>query len=331
MEDLEEQIAFSKSNLLNKNILNAQEREYIWKCLTNQQLHIKFEEEIYKFVKSIVSLQNNHIIIIVKIPIIEPKEYTLMQLEPVNTNGSRIITNIRYVTKYQHTLYEQKEACFICENTYPVNDECIFNILTNQKAKCLMSKEPDQPIIKEINTGTILVNSHKAVNVLDSCGDSRIVSTPVILETGNCTVTVQNLTFKNTFKTTQQYEYLTPIFGKEIDIVRQNPNIEEIHQMNIDNLEEIKNLKFRMTSSQTIGGTVIASIALLPLIIFCIRRYKLKVTQRNPAEKEEIVTLQITSPKSNASGDQPKKTAAKVQAGNPNCLTKSLFPVPGLV
>lgn len=95
LEDLEEQIAFSKSNLLNKNILNAQEREYNYKFLTNQQLQIKFEEEIYKFAKSIASLQNNLIVIIVKIPVVEPKEYNLMQLEPVSINGSRINTNIR--------------------------------------------------------------------------------------------------------------------------------------------------------------------------------------------------------------------------------------------
>lgn len=330
LEDLEEQIAFSKSNLLNKNILNFQEREYIYKVLTNQHLQIKFEEEIYKFVKSIASLQNNHIIIIVKIPVVEPKEYTLLQLEPVNINGSRINTNIRYVTKHQQTFYEQKERCLICENTYPVNDECIFNILINRKAKCYTTKQPDQPIIKEINSGTILINSHTAVNVLDSCGDSRIISTPVIIETGNCTVTVQNFTFSNTFKTMKQYEYLTPIFGKEIELTKQSLNIEDIHQMNIDNLEAIQNLKLRMTSSQTIGGTVIASIVLLPLIIFCIHRYKPNPTQHFPAEKEDMVTLKITNHKLNPLEEEPEDTKTKDKADETNFSTKALFPIPGL-
>ncbi|XP_055609371.1 uncharacterized protein LOC129756495 [Uranotaenia lowii] len=183
LEELEEQIAFSKSNFLNKNILSSQEKEYIYKFLVNQQIDIKFEEEIYKFVKAIASLQNNHVIIIVKIPKVEQKEYTLIQLEPVNINGSQINTDIRYLTIHQQTFFEQKEKCYICDNTYPVEDECISRILTNQQAKCPMSKQPDQPIIKEINAGTILVNSHKAISILDSCGDSRIISTPIIIET----------------------------------------------------------------------------------------------------------------------------------------------------
>lgn len=71
-----------------------------------------------------------------------------------------------------------------------------------------------------------------------------------------------------------QYEYLTPIFGKEIEITKQKLNIDDIHQLNIENLEAIQNLKLtqRMTKSQTTGGTVIVSIVLLPEIIFCIRR-----------------------------------------------------------
>lgn len=77
LEDLEEQIVFSKSNHLNRNILSLKDREYIWKLLDNQQINIKFEDEIYKFVQSIASLQNNHIIIIIKIPIIEQKQSSI--------------------------------------------------------------------------------------------------------------------------------------------------------------------------------------------------------------------------------------------------------------
>ncbi|XP_062534737.1 uncharacterized protein LOC134203917 [Armigeres subalbatus] len=187
LEDIEEQIAFSKNNFLNKNILSPNEKEYIWKSLKEQQLNIKFEDEIYKFIEAIVSLQNNHIIIIVKIPTIEQQEYTLMQIEPVNANGNRIDTAIRYIAAHQQTFYEQKERCYICVNDNPVNDECVFNILVNQKARCRMHKQSDQPIVKELNAETILINTDTAVHILDSCGDSRIVSSPTIVEAGKPT------------------------------------------------------------------------------------------------------------------------------------------------
>ena len=84
IEDLEEQLLFAKSNMLNKNILSLTEKHYIQNYLENQQLNIKYEDEIYKLVRSVVSLQNNHAIIIVKIPILDQKNYNLLQLEPVN-------------------------------------------------------------------------------------------------------------------------------------------------------------------------------------------------------------------------------------------------------
>lgn len=197
-----------------------------------------------------------------------------MQLEPINTHGSRIDTNIRYVAQYQHTFYEQMERFFICDNSYPVNDECVFNIVTNQKARCSTFNHPDQPIIKEISLGTILIDTDKTVYVEDSCDDSRIIATPTIIETANCTITVQNCTFKSNPRPTVIHEFLTPIFGKEIIITKQRTDMEELHQMNTNNLEEIKSLKIHITSSQTLGGIFIAFFVSLPLIIFCIRRYK---------------------------------------------------------
>lgn len=332
LEDLEEQVAFSKTNSLNKNILGINEKDYIWKFLENQQIGIKFEDEIYKFVQSVVSLQNNHIIIIVKLPIIEPKQYTLMQLEPVNVNGTRIDTSIRYVAYNQQTFYEQSEKCFICNNNFPVNDECIFNILTNQKAKCPMYKQPVQPIIKEISTGTILIDTYKAVLIQDSCGESQLISVPTIIETGNCTVTVQNLTFKSNTKIINHHEYLTPIFGKEIEIIKQKTDINEIHQMNLDNLKEIQRLKFHMTSSQTLGGIAIASIVFLPLTIFCIRRFK-KSTRSQPyqVQKEDTITLQKTKRKPDINPLGNTQKTATVSKDGTIGLTESLFPAPRFV
>lgn len=331
LEDLEEQIAFAKNNYLNKNILSPTEREYIWKFLKNQHLNVNFEDEIYKFVQAFVSLQNNHIIIIVKIPIIDHNEYTLMQLEPVNMNETRIDTDIRYVANHQQTFYEQKERCFICVNDYPVTDECVFNILVNQKAKCPMHKQPDQPIVKEISTGTVLINTHKAVHIFDSCGDSRIVSTPTIIETGNCTVTVQNLTFKGSPKSLKQHEYLTPIFGKEIEVTQHRLDIEEVHEMNLNNLEEIRKLKLHITGSQALGGIAIASIVLLPLFLLCIRRYKIQ--SNNRTKKEDIVTLRIASNQHTItpSEDNHEKAPSVLPEDKPSRFIESLFSTSGFV
>lgn len=92
-----------------------------------------------------------------------------------------------------------------------------------------MIKQPEEPIIKEVNPGTILVDTHKAVTIWDSCGESQIISTPTVVEAGNCTITVRNLTFKGNIKVVNQHTYHTPIFGKEIETVKQKGDSEDIH------------------------------------------------------------------------------------------------------
>lgn len=162
LEDIEEQFIFSKSNILSKNILSTSDKDYIAKFLQNQKVMLHFEDEIFEFVKCVATLQNNHAIFIIKIPILETQEYDLIQLETTNINGSRINLETHYVAKFKQTIYKQNTKCVLCENNHKLNDGCIYNILTNQAAACKMFKDTNQVTVKEITPGTILFDSKKA-------------------------------------------------------------------------------------------------------------------------------------------------------------------------
>lgn len=274
LEDIEEQFIFSKSNILNKNILSSKDKNYIVEFLKNQGIKLHFEDEIFEFVKCVAVIKDDHVFFIIKIPIVENQDYDLIQLETTNINGSRINMETQYVAKFKRSIYKQTGQCVLCDNTHKLNDGCIFSILTNQPAKCDMFKDSNRIVVKEITPGTVLLDSTSRVHVSDSCGDDRIIAAPMIIETENCTVTILNRTFTQNLQTLSSPEFSTPIFGKQIEPRNQLPDIEEIHQVNMENLEEITRIRLQLFKSQTIGGLTIASITIFLLIVVYLHRYK---------------------------------------------------------
>lgn len=273
LEDLEEQIVLSKANLLNKNILSSREKEYIWSFLNQQKLRLTYEDEIFTHVSSIVAIKENYFIIIAKIPIVEDKDFELLRLEPIGRNGTRIDTEIKYVARNRNRIYKQSSQCTICEETSLVNDECIFNILNNLRAKCSFTKQSEHPQIKEITSGVILVNTVSGIQILDSCGDSRIITTPTIVETENCTIKIENNTFTSKYKMIEQIQFITPIFGKVIEAKPQKPDLEDLHTISISNLDELHKIKLHLYNTQTVGGSILTLIIAIAILLFCLHRY----------------------------------------------------------
>lgn len=295
LEDIDEQFIFSKSNILNKNILSSADKDYIIEFFKNQGIKLHFEDQIFKFVNCIATLKDDHVVFIIKIPIVENEEYDLIQLETTNINGSRINLDTQYVAKYKKFIYKQSDKCVLCDNTHKLNDGCVYNILTNQAATCNMSKDNNQIIIREITPGIILLDSRRGVHVLDSCGDDRIIAAPTIIETENCTVKILNQTFLQNFQTISSPEFSKPIFGKQIEPNNHPPSMEEIHQVNLENLEELTRIRLQLFKSQTIGGFAIASITIFLLIVVYLHRYRKHCRGKSSSTKTNDVKIEVLS------------------------------------
>lgn len=297
LEDLEEQVLLSKSNLINKNILGFREKEYIWNFLTQQNLKLTYEDEIFVHISSIVVIKDNQFIVIAKIPIVENRDYELLKLETIGRNGTRINTDVKYVARHKNRLFKQVSRCTICDETNPLTDECIFNILNNLQAKCSFSKQSEHPEFREILPGTILVDTATGVQVTDSCGDSRIIATPTVVETENCTIRIENSTFDNNYKRIEQIQFMTPIFGKVIEAETETPSIETLHSISLDNLEELHKVKMHLIKTQTFGGSVLILLMVSAILLFYIHRYfKTKRTINKPNSPELQLQLEAIHP-----------------------------------
>ncbi|XP_055619096.1 uncharacterized protein LOC129764238 [Toxorhynchites rutilus septentrionalis] len=304
LEDIEEQVEFSRVGLINKNILSLEEKQLILDRLKTQTIKLNYLDEIFQYTSASVGISNNQAVILIKTPILDKKTYDLLEIHTLRVNNSRIDTNINLVTKYGNTVYYQPTECDICDGNNLIEDDCIYKILTHQTPKCSFVKSKQTTQIKEVKQGIILIDTTEIVEVKDSCGDSRMVSDATIIETENCTVKIRNFTFFGQPDVTYQQEYLIPIYSKPL----QNGNFTDLDDENvmlrIQNLEELNEVQLYLNTTQhrvTIGGTTLLIITFI--CFFSVYFYK-KGNKRNEVTKnppEPLVATQVDETENNGS------------------------------
>lgn len=288
LEDIEEQIEFSKQDMINKNILSLEDKQYIFQKLVQQNMNLKFIDEIFQYSSGSITISKDNAIILVKIPILDDNPYDLLQLQTVSINQTKINTDIQWVAKNQHNIIRQKKKCKICDKSTPLEDECIYNILTHQKPKCWMIRTEQQTSIKEIMRGIIFIDTKSNLEVYSSCGDSRVLSEPTVIETENCTINVLNYTFHSEDRFMPKEEYLVPTYNKQPGTV--NNLYDEPEDISIHNLKYLKDIQLttQLYQRTTIaGGTaIIIAITTISFLFLVIIIRKKKHTQTKDITKK---------------------------------------------
>lgn len=289
LEDIEEQVEFSKQNLLNKNILSLEDKNYIFQKLVHQDLKLKFVDEIFLYSSASIAIGKGNVVILVKIPILDNNPYELLELQTISINQTKIKTDIQWVAKHQSRILPQHDKCKICDNTLPLEDECIYKILTHQKPKCSIVKTEQPTRIKEIMRGLILIDTKINLQIFSTCGDSRLISEPTVIETENCTINILNYTFhsEEQFKPTQ--EYLVPSYNKRPETI--NSIQDETEELKIDNLkflEELQLTKRLYKRTALVGSTTIVSIIIICFLFLVIIIRKKKAKQVKSITKKPL-------------------------------------------
>lgn len=313
VEDIEEQIAFARLNLVNKNILSVEEKNYIFNQLKKQGLEINFVDEILKHTSSSISFGSKGIILLVKIPKLEEEPYDLVRLETINNNGTIIDTQFQLVAKNYDKVYAQSANCDICENSTPINDECIFNMLTHAPPKCHTTRSRNATTIKEIKKGIVLIDTNVNILITDSCGEKRTINGPTIAEITNCTMTVENQTFSNTPQRIFKTEYLTPLYAKtfqKLEPLEKNEDFEELKRENLRHISKIHTY-VRETQGSLLAGVII----LIPIVILGQLCFNHFIYKKN---RQQIIFPQINVMRRHAQTVTNSPTAIPEESGKTN-------------
>lgn len=266
LSNIEEQIEFAKLNILNRNLFSFDEKTYIFNRLRTQKLQLDYVDQIFQYTSGSVIVKGGEILVLAKIPILEDNEFDLINVQTLNLNNTRISTDVRLVAKHGDIIYKQTHICDICEATTFLEDECIHNLLNHLTPKCIL-RPVRQPVrIEEIKKGIILIDTNQKVLISDSCNSSRLVNTPTIIETSNCTIKVMNFTFNSQIQPTNHEEYLLPIFGSKLIQLNYTEEKDDITHLKIENLNSLQDIKLdlhRSTRTTAIGGGILLALTFL--------------------------------------------------------------------
>lgn len=276
LEDIEEQVEFSRQNVLSKNILSLEEKIYIFQKLMQQDLKLEFIDEIFLFSSGSITISKDNVVILVKIPILDDNLYELLELQTVNINQTKINTDIQWVAKHQNRIIPQRKKCKICDDSQTLKDECIYKFLTHQKPKCSMIKTEQLTRVKEIMRGIIFIDTKAKLEIFSSCGDSRVVSEPTVIEAENCTINVLNYTFHSEDQFKPKQEYLVPTYNKQPETI--NNVLDGPEELKIDNLKFLKEIQLYQRTTLVGGTTIILTITIISFLflVIIIRRKKAK-------------------------------------------------------
>lgn len=283
--NIEEQIEFSKLNVLNKNLFSFEEKNYIFKRLNRQNLKLDYLDQIFQYCSGSVIVRRGEILILAKIPTLDDNEFDLVNIQPLNINNTRITSEVKLVAKHGNIIYKQSELCDVCEATTLLEDECIYNLLNHQTPKCVVKPVRQSIRVEEIKKGIILVDTNERVLISDSCNSSRLINTPTIIEAINCTIKVMNITYNNQISMENNEEYLLPVYGSKLIQLNYTEEKDEITHLKLDNLNRLQDVKLELHRSKrtsTIGGGI-----LLMLISIC--SFTIYIINRRIKSKEATI------------------------------------------
>lgn len=289
ISNIEEQIEFAKLNILNRNLFSFDDKMHIFNRLKAQKLKLDYLDQIFQYSSGSVIVRGSEILILAKIPILEDDEFDLINIQTLNINNSRINTDVKLVAKHGDIIYKQTQNCDICEATTFLEDECIHNLLNHLTPKCVI-KPVRQPIrIEELKKGIILIDTNQKVLISDSCNSSRLVNTPTIIETSNCTIKVMNFTFNNQIYFKNHEEYLLPVYGSKLVQLNYTEEKNDITHLKFENLNSLQDIKLDLHRSKR--TTIIGGAILITLIFLCFFTIY-TINRRTQAKKETVFKIQ---------------------------------------
>lgn len=267
LRDIEEQIEFAKIDLINRNLWTLEEKRNIFDKLIRQGLKLNYLDEIYYYTSGSVTISEQNILVMAKIPVLDSNVFNLINVQTTSIRGLRIDTPFKLVAKSGNRILPQQQSCDICEETPPINDECIANLLNHQTANCKIIPNTQPTRVTEIQKGIVLVDTNEKVLIQDSCKNSRIIESPTVVEIENCTVKILNLTFGTQQYQSHREEYLIPIYGRLMNVTNTTSDFMTPQRLALTNLEKLEKIKIQLHHSKR--TTIIVGALLLTLILIC--------------------------------------------------------------
>lgn len=169
-----------------------------------------------------------------------------------------------------------------------VTDQCIGNIHKQKLFNCVY-KENTVEEIKQITPNIIITKNSHHSQIIQNCYEPNeiILTSNNIIKLENCKIAlINNIVFKNRFKTYYDHVILPNTIKEIIMKSDNNLTLEQISHKNTKNLEEINEIKYQTKNSNWLSISM--DITTITIIILVIVTLYIKFKKINTKVKIDI-------------------------------------------
>ena len=277
IEILEDAILLAKNGIPSSRIFHVKDLRKIQRFLETQQIIVKSFEELLSKCSTHVSMNETHIMYMIKIPQLSQQMYDYEYIDLLIQNGKQIIIGSNYILTNETNTFELREKCseeineFICNySSLKLPNNCTHNLIQIKKANCIFAKVFTKGIIKRISESLILLNSVN-VTLKSNCSDTQILNGSFLIQFEKCEIQLDNDRYANFIMSmdTQSYRPTTGLDVSETDTI-ETLSTEFLVNLTLDHRKKLKHIYLTNSSFEwktNIFGTI--SIGTFLTVITC--------------------------------------------------------------
>lgn len=203
IETIEEAITLTRFNIPSSRLISLTELTAARNFLREQGLDAATTENVLEIAQAYVITVGNSIKYTLRIPMLLNEMYSLYQVEPVISNGTRIHLQCNYylngTTPYSsRTMCNRKMEHFICYSSQlEPPSKCIQKLISGSSAQCSMEKVYGTNIVKRINEATVIVNEADLTLKSNCTMHNNHLKGSYLIQFSECAITLDGERFTN--------------------------------------------------------------------------------------------------------------------------------------
>lgn len=290
LDSIFETIQLAKLNVISKSFLDESELKFVMERLEEQNVTLLSVDHAYQFLGIEAVYKDSKLYFIIFIPLLEPKQYHKLLLEPLPVNEkiiklpstSAIVSNngTFFIVK-PCTNIQQNVICDIKDLLDVSTDECYSKILNGESGKCTLTGTSTETIIKRLTDNNVILVNAKSVHLETDCNlSTRNLTGTFLIAFTNCSMTLNNISFSSRELYFRSPSQIIPLEGLIIQESNYEVNmtLEKLHELH---LESRQKLNYVETTNQTyisIGFSFISIVLGFTVIVYCLRIWNGKKT-----------------------------------------------------
>lgn len=277
LEDIQEAIVRTKSELPSNKILSLKEVILIKNLMINQGVKISLPDEALQYVTPKIAVSDDTMLYILHVPKLEEEKSTVMMIVPLIINNTIIREYPQYIIRTNQKLFTTtNHGNFVQKHSEikEFEDNCISPLVMGTRSHCNVTQE-NETTIQFIAEDKLVISNAKNETLSSDCGpNNRTLEGNFLISFWNCTVTFKNKRFRS-----YEIKSETMVIQGALHNLQatrqliQELSVDKIIGENIENRKQLNKVYLKQIDHQTwiwslSGGLSLSTIGIIILLIY---------------------------------------------------------------